>query len=191
MTEAIRNTGRFVVVNTILRNNIDFAIILDFYNELCIIKLHLFICRRNDMRALCIALLVVLLSVATITYSHAVGLYLVGKEDCSCSELVAKGIYPDTINKLTEALMFPQLALVLDKVGEQVQLMLANIGAPPTDGSTEAALRNLEDVTDKEEKISKTEAPEIKKSPAKKAASHLKKTAKKKKLRIQKPPRVM
>ncbi len=69
--------------------------------------------------------------------SQAVGLYVVGKEDCDCSPLVARGIVPDTLNKLKEAFVLPQMIQALDWIALEIKGMVANLGPAPSEGLAE------------------------------------------------------
>ncbi len=126
--------------------------------------------------------------------SHAVGLYVVGKEECNCSSLVARGIIPDTLNKLKEAFLIPQLAGVLDKLAIEVQALLANAG--PTPASDLAAVKEetpFDKQTTEPEKVApkEEEKPVVEKSAKeKKPVTHAKETKKAKK-RVKIPPRAM
>jgi hypothetical protein len=91
------------------------------------------------MRSLIIAVVVTFaLAAAGVGQVHAVGLYVVGKEECNCSALVAKGIIPDTLNKLQEALLLPQLAMVLDKLAVGIKDMVIQTEGPSAVESEEA-----------------------------------------------------
>jgi hypothetical protein len=155
------------------------------------------------MRSYIIAVLVTIaLATACVGNVYAVGVYTVGKEECNCSPLVARGIIPDPINKLHEALLFPHLAIVLDKIAVALKDMVGQIGAPPT-AAFEEAIKKGEEASElkgkpaiekkpgKEEVSPKEEKPVIEKKSikGKKPAAHLKKDQKKKK-RVKIPPKV-
>lgn len=96
--------------------------------------------------------LTVALSSFFVSPSGAVGLYAVGKEQISCSPLVARGIVPDTWNKLTEALLVPQISWALDKLAVEVKTVLSQFGAPPSNGVAETASVVKEDLFESKEK---------------------------------------
>jgi protoporphyrinogen oxidase len=118
----------------------------------------------------------------------AVGLYVVGKEDCDCSPLVARGIYPDTLNKIQEAVAFPQIALALDRVAVELRGMLDQGG-----GTTTASLSEQPGVSEEVPEIREKEEKRLEKAPAvKKPRTHAKVDKKpKKKKRVTQPPRAM
>jgi hypothetical protein len=149
------------------------------------------------MRSFVIAVAAICLATALMGNAFAVGLYVVGKEECDCSPLVAQGIVPDTLNKLKEAFLFPQIAAVLDRVGQEVRAVLSGFGPtsaqaaePPTvteqtDGKEKAA---VEKPPAKEEKPA-VEKPAKSKKPTAKLKGIEKK--KKKEKKVKKPPTVM
>jgi hypothetical protein len=156
------------------------------------------------MRSFIIAVLVTIaLAAACVGNVHAVGLYAVGKEECNCSPLVARGIIPDPINKLHEALLLPQLAMILDKIAIGIKDMIGQTGGPSAATSEEEIKRGeeaqelkekpaIEKKSDKEDIAPKEEKPAVeKKSIKKKPAMQLKKdSGKKKKKRVPVPPKV-
>jgi hypothetical protein len=142
------------------------------------------------MRAVMIAVLCIVLA-AVASQSHAVGLYVVGKEDCNCSPLVARGIVPDALNVLKEAFLFPQLTYALDRLAQEVQTMLVQIGSPPTNGTAELKDDNATTAKPEAEKIApKDEQPIIDKPiKDKKTSVTPAKSIKKKKKRVRIPPK--
>jgi hypothetical protein len=125
--------------------------------------------------------------------AQAVGLYVVGKEDCNCSPLTAGGIVPDTLNKVYLALLIPEISGVLDKVAIELKGMFDQIGKPP---SAEAAVisETPEPKSTVAPEKSKEEKPAIeKKTDTKEKKSRLQSKAdqKKKKKRVKVPSRVM
>lgn len=150
------------------------------------------------MRSIIIAVMAICVAAFLVGNANAVGLYVVGKEDCDCSQLVARGIVPDTLNKLTEALLFPQIAAVLDRIGQEVKVILAGMGP----ASAEAAVTPT--ITEQPEEKGKTEVekpPAKEEKPAaekitkpKKQVAQLKKKEKKqkpKRKKVKAPPRAM
>ncbi len=142
------------------------------------------------------------LATACVGNVHAVGLYAVGKEECNCSPLVARGIIPDPLNRLHEALLLPQLAMILDKIAVGIKDMVGQIGTAPTVAPEEEIKRGeeapelkakptFEKKPGKEEISPKEEKPAIEKKSIKKKkpALHLKKDQKKKR-RVKVPPKV-
>ena len=156
------------------------------------------------MRSFTIAVMVtIVLATACVGNVYAVGLYAVGKEQCNCSPLVARGIIPDPLNKLKEALVCSQLAQVLDKIVVELKGMVAQVGAPSVGAYEEATKEEeiqgikekptLEKKPGKEEGPAKEEKPAIEKKSikGKKPALQLKKDeTKKKKRRVKIPPKV-
>jgi hypothetical protein len=154
------------------------------------------------MRSFTIAVVVTLaLAAACVGNVHAVGLYAVGKEECNCSSLVARGIVPDTLNKLHEALLFPQLAMVLDKIAVGIQGMLAQTGGPSAEATEEAIKEGeqapeLKEKPGAEKKATKEEISPKERKPAiqkksikgKKSTLHIKKGKKKKPVKM--PPKL-
>jgi hypothetical protein len=142
-----------------------------------------------------VATIFVALTTVWVGKSQAVGLYVVGKEDCECSPLAARGIVPDTLNKLKEAFLVAHIAAALDKVAVEIKGMVDQFGKPP---ETEAAITPPE-ATEKEksaieEKPAK-EKPAIDKKSEKKGQKAGIKNAKadnsKKKKKVKVPSRVM
>ncbi len=149
------------------------------------------------MRSLFIAVVSFCVLFATLGTSHAVGLYVVGKEDCNCSPLTERGIVPDTLNTLKEAFVLPQLVAALDRIGIEVKNFISSIGAPPAHA---AEPEKTPEVTngDKDKPVvdtppAKEEKPAAEVKPTKtKQASQVKKASDKpKKKRVRVPPRAM
>jgi len=136
------------------------------------------------------AVLCVLLGGLVPGAADAVGLYAVGKEDCTCSPLVARGVVPDTLNKIHEAVAFPQIAVALDNVALHVKGLLDQ-GA----GTTTAALSEPTGVSEEAPALKEKEEKKLEKVPAvkksKPQAKAVKTTPKKKKKRVTQPPRAM
>ncbi|MDQ7781294.1 MAG: hypothetical protein RDU20_00350 [Desulfomonilaceae bacterium] len=83
------------------------------------------------MRYLAIAAVLSLLVLAAMSESaRAVGYDVAGKEKCVCSPLVARGIYPDTLNNLKEALVLPQLGFIVERAAQEVKAILGQFGVP-------------------------------------------------------------
>jgi hypothetical protein len=157
------------------------------------------------MRSFIIAVLVTIaLAAACVGNVHAVGLYAVGKEECNCSPLVARGIIPDPLNKLHEALLLPHLAMVLDKIAMGIRDMVGQTSGPYAVAPEEEIKRGeeapelkekpaIEKKSGKEEIAPKEEKPatEKKSIKKKKPSMQLKKDdGKKKKKRVKIPPKV-
>jgi hypothetical protein len=118
----------------------------------------------------------------------AVGLQAVGKEPCNCDPLVARGIVPDTVNKLKSALDFPQISVVLDRLALDVRTVLSQFGSgAPSNGAPELTAK-----AEPPEKVTAKPPPEIKPpaKPKKKIAKKLTKKPKAKK-KVKRPPRAM
>ncbi len=147
------------------------------------------------MRRILIAVLSIVLVAAWLGQSQAVGLYVVGKEDCNCSPLVARGIVPDTLNLLTDALLFPHIAVALDKVALEIQSVLSGLTAPAVTTVAEAREETTEADTitsDAEKATPKVDKPAAQAPEKKVTTPAKKKTAKvKKKKRVRQPPKTM
>ncbi len=151
------------------------------------------------MRSFLIAAVVTIaLATTCVGHSYAAGMYAVGKEECNCSPLVARGIIPDPLNKLSEAFLFPQVAMVIDNIVVGIKDMIGQFGPTPAEASEEAvkqgeAAPELKEKPGKEEAPLKEEKPSVEKKPTKKKkpAVHLKNYQKKKKhRRVKLPPKV-
>jgi hypothetical protein len=140
------------------------------------------------MRSFVVAALVcVLLGGLIPGTAGAVGLYAVGKEDCSCSPLTVRGIVPDTLNKIHEALFFPQVAGMLDRVAMNIKA-----AADQGNGMTTAALSESPGVS--EEAPAPKEEKQLKKAPAEKKTKPQAKVSKdkpKKKKKVKVPTRAL
>ena len=154
------------------------------------------------MKSLVMALVMtVAFNLVLASQAGAVGLYAVGKEQISCSPLVARGIVPDTWNKLTEALLVPQISWALDKLAVEMKTMLSQLGSPPVTGVSETASVTKEDVIAPVEKVKEKPKEAVAEKPAKKIKkaevkkdtkeSKVKKTSDKPKKRIKVPPKAM
>jgi hypothetical protein len=139
------------------------------------------------MRRFAIALVVsCVLGICSAGSADAVGFYVVGKEDCQCSPLVARGIVPDTLNKLKEAFFFPQVGVVLENFASEVRAMLYQAGSRPTlaeeaDTTEEPKSPTVKDTKEKKKEVKKRVT---KMKPAKKKLPEKKK-------RVPQPPRAM
>src|SRR5208283_2406316 len=113
-----------------------------------------------------------------------------------------RGIIPDPLNKLHEALLFPQLAMILDKIAVGIKDMVGQVGMPPT-AASEEAIKKGEDASElkekptiekkpgKEEVSPKEEKPAIEKKPNKKKKPAVEWNKHKRKRRpVKIPPRV-
>lgn len=135
------------------------------------------------MRYYVIALVAVLyLAFGCLTQSHAVGYYAVGKEDCRCSPLVERGIIPDTLNQLGEALILPRLGWAIERLALELRAVASQFGPKTETAAVE--------ISDKKEPLYDIEEPPKleKKSPAdqkiQKPKKKTKDTAKKKRVRV-------
>lgn len=138
------------------------------------------------MRSLVVAVTVcIMIAGALAQRSEAVGFEVVGKEDCKCSPLVARGIIPDTLNKLKEAFVFPSLFVVVERVAGEIKAITSQFGAKPM-----AAVEPSIPPPALEKKTEPKEKPvEMKPVKEKKAKSAKKKPSKAR--RIKQPPRAM
>jgi hypothetical protein len=143
------------------------------------------------MRSLVVALAVCTMFLSALAgRAQAVGFDVVGKEDCKCSPLVARGIVPDTLNKLKEAFVFPSLFVVVERMAGEIKAIVSQFGVKPM-----AALEPPLPTPSLEKKTEAKEKPIEIKPLKEKSKEKKKKTAKKKstskKRRIKQPPRAM
>ena len=76
-----------------------------------------------NRNGLCYGLYVAVLEAA------AVGKYVVGQEKCDTSSLTAKGVIPDTVNKITEVFAFQKyIVKAIDAVAVEVKAILGQFG---------------------------------------------------------------
>ncbi len=144
---------------------------------------------------LIVAAIFVVLTTVWIGHSQAAGLYVVGKEDCDCSSLTARGIVPDTLNKLKEAFLLAHIAAALDKVAVEIKGMVDQFGKPPVVEATAVPPETADkEKTAVEEKPAK-EKPTIDKKSEKKVKKagfqNAKADKSKKKKRVKVPSKVM
>jgi len=105
--------------------------------------------------------------------ARAVGYDVAGKEECVCSPLVARGICPDTLNNLKEALVLPKLGFLAERLAQEIKAILGQFGvqsAGDPRGRIEPAkdLLGQEKGPDKEKKRLADSKTTKKKSPEKK-----------------------
>ena len=130
------------------------------------------------MRSLLFSMLIAAVCVSLFTgAASAVGVYVAGKEECKCSPLVARGMVPDALNKLTEVPVWAALSAVVERVAVELRSMLGQFG-------TEASLRESEPEI---KPLAKVE-PEPVRTKEKEKAALTKKTKKHKKVKL--PPTV-
>jgi len=131
--------------------------------------------------------------------ANSAGLYVVGKEPCDCSPLIARGIIPDPLNRLHDMLYSPQVAAALDSVAVEVRSMVTQLETTETNGSAPAVAPEeetkgpkekptLEEKATKEEGAGKEATETIGK---KKPVVHAKKAIQKKKKKVKVPGRAM
>ncbi len=142
------------------------------------------------MRSLIVALAVCTMFLSALAgRAQAVGFNVVGKEDCKCSPLVARGIVPDTLNNLKEAFVFPSLFVVVERMAGEIKAIVSQFGVKPM-----AAVEPPIAAPSVEKKTEVKEEP-IELKPLKEKHKKKKKSAKKKpagkKGRIKQPPRAM
>jgi hypothetical protein len=151
------------------------------------------------MRSFIIALVICLFSAVALTgNAGAVGLQAVGKEECVCDPLVARGIVPDTLNKLQLAFVFPEFGVALDRFAVEMKAILGQFGlvnGQQETGEKIARAEPTEKVLDKAKDKEKG-AAEVAPKPKKKkkiAKSSTKKSVKKsgKKKRVKVPTRAL
>ena len=81
------------------------------------------------MRYFVIATVLSILALCTTWESaRAVGYDVTGKEKCVCSPLTARGIYPDTLNNLKEALILPRLGFIAERLAQEIKAILGQFG---------------------------------------------------------------
>ena len=118
----------------------------------------------------------------------AVGLQAVGKEPCNCDPLVARGIVPDTANKLKSAVDFPQIAVALDRLAADVRTLLGQLDTgEPSNGAGERVAK-VEPPQKEIVKPPTVEKPQVK--PKKKITKKVANKPKAKK-NVKKPPQAM
>ncbi len=99
------------------------------------------------MRSCLIAgMLCFVLAFACAADSQAAGVYAVGKEECNCSSLVARGIIPDSLNKLKEAIFFPELSLAVQNLAEEFRSALIHLAPKPAAASLADASNAKDDI---------------------------------------------
>jgi hypothetical protein len=144
------------------------------------------------MRRMVVAMVCLALVAGFSATAGAVGLQAVGKEQCNCSPLVARGIIPDTMNQIHDALYFPTLMGVLDHVAVDVRTLVEQIGSPEVaEAEAPPAKEEIKQSTEKarsEEKVEKSEKTgkeekaikeQTKRNGKKKPVTHAKKPVKK------------
>jgi hypothetical protein len=148
------------------------------------------------MRYLVILAMICALLWAISSNADCAGVRVVGKGQCECNPLVARGIIPDPLNMLKEAVTFPQVGPVLDQLAVDIREVVGQIGtgngatasvAPSEEAKEQKEKPSLEEKPGKEEKPAKeqTLAP----SKAKKPVKHLKKSERKPKKKVKVPPK--
>lgn len=153
------------------------------------------------MRFFVVAIVTLALVPALVGTAFPAGYQVVGKEPCDCSSLVARGIYPDTLNKLHDAVYFPTVLAAVDHVAMDLKSVVTHLAAAPSAEAQESGV-SAEDTkvapeksaSPKEEKIQKEEkakeaAPAtVKKKKAKKKTTHSIKRNSKSQRKIKVPP---
>lgn len=127
------------------------------------------------MRSLVVAgALALMAGVLGVQGALATGYVAVGKEECKCDPLIARGVVPDTLNKLHHALFFPTIISLLDKISVEGRAILAQFRA------------DREVVAASDEAVAPPEKTEEKKEPT---VAPKKKPTKKKRVKV--PPRAL
>ncbi len=81
------------------------------------------------MRSFVVAVVFSILALGTIWEpAGAVGFDVAGKEKCICSPMTARGIYPDTLNCLKEALILPRLGFIAERLAGEIKAILGQFG---------------------------------------------------------------
>jgi hypothetical protein len=127
------------------------------------------------------------IGVGCVSTSHAVGYYAVGKEGCKCSPLVARGIFPDTLNLLNEVLVFPRFGGALERLAVGIREIFTQFAATPADVVSEPVTKKDPPVQfDEPTKVQKKVVPVDKSNKLKK---EVKDPSKKKRLKV--PPKTL
>lgn len=122
---------------------------------------------------------IALLAAGSATFVQGAGLVAVGREGCDCSPLVARGIVPDTVNKLHLAVYFPEMAGAVERFAEEFRTVFSNVIGP------KAVAAEATPVSVEAEKTTE-EAPAVKKEAAPEPAKKAKKPKQTK--RLKRPP---
>lgn len=139
------------------------------------------------MRSLLVAVvMVIIVGIAIPMNVGAVGYYRVGERPV-CSELVARGLVPDTMNQLTEAFPVHLVASTLDSIAVEVRSFLEQVGQKPeaeiaaaTPTSSEAAAEIEQPPAKPAETTAKVQKKPVPVPKVTKDKKHVKTTAKKK-----------
>ncbi|MGC8657722.1 MAG: hypothetical protein ACP5U1_01485 [Desulfomonilaceae bacterium] len=133
------------------------------------------------MRYFLVSLLCVAAMFAFSSNSMAVGVYTPGHEQCDCSPLIQRGVIPDTWNKLTQALLIPQICWAIDRLTIEAKAVINQFGEPPETAQVSATseTRELKDQPPplKKEKVKKPVEKKKKITVRPKPASNKKKNA--------------
>ena len=148
------------------------------------------------MRFLVVAIVALALVPGFIGTAGAAGYQVVGKEACDCSPLVARGVYPDTLNKLHQAVYFPTVIAAVDQVAMDLKSVVTHfvVGSPAESQESTPSAEEIKTIQEKsaspaEEKVQKDEKPAKEEKPAtlkkKKSTRSLKQSdSKKKKIKV-------
>ncbi|MGO8880014.1 MAG: hypothetical protein ACLQMS_10950 [Desulfomonilaceae bacterium] len=132
------------------------------------------------MRYLLASLLCVAALFAFSSNSLAVGVYTPGLERCDCSPLVQRGVIPDTWNKLTEALLIPQISWAIDRLTIEAKAVISQFGQPPSSEISEiSAAKEAKELKDEPPPLVKEKIKKVGKKKKKPAINSSKKVAKK------------
>ncbi len=135
------------------------------------------------MRYIVIAALLSVLPLSGFWQSaQAVGYDVAGKEKCVCSPLVARGIYPDTLNNLKEALVLPKLGFLAERLAQEIKAILGQFGVQSA-GDPRGKIEPTKSIASLE-----TRAEEEKKRLT---DAKTKKKSREKKRRVKLPPRAL
>jgi hypothetical protein len=77
--------------------------------------------------------------------SLAVGVYTPGQEKNDCCPLIQRGVIPDTLNKLTLALLIPQISWAIDKLAVEAKVVISQFGQPPSNDIAAISSSKAED----------------------------------------------
>jgi hypothetical protein len=125
------------------------------------------------MRFVVVAIVALALVTGLSGFAGAAGYQVVGKEDCNCSPLVARGIYPDTLNKLHQAVYFPTVIAAVDQVAMDLKSVVTHfvVGGVPEEQESASSTEETKAIQEKsapaaEEKVQKKEKPAKEEKPA-------------------------
>ena len=136
------------------------------------------------MRYSLMSLLVVAALFAFCSSCLAVGVYTPGKEKFECCPFVKRGVIPDTWNKLTEALLIPQISWAIDRLTIEAKAVISQFGQPPSkdiNGISSSRVDDIKELKDDPLPVVKEKAEKVDTKTKKKVSKSAKTTSKKSK----------